>query len=67
VTNHWLVTQDGTALPVPSSGTVELACPFNPTVVAAIALPHKFPHDVPLKITLDGDGRVHLVTCQPRA
>lgn len=65
VTSHWLVTQDGTALPVPLNGKVDLACPFNPTPVDATELPHKFPRAMRLKITLDAHGSAHLVTCQP--
>jgi hypothetical protein len=67
VTSCWLVTQDGTALPVPSSGKVELACPFNPTPIDATELPSEFPRAMRLKITLDAHGSVHLVTCQPSA
>lgn len=66
VTSQWLVTQDGTALPVPLDGVVEVACPFNATAVKATELPRKIPHDMPLKTTLDAHGRLHLVTCQPR-
>jgi len=68
VTSRWVVTQDGTAMPVRRDGKVQLACPsFNPTRIAATALQHKAPHGTVLNITLDAQGNVQQVTCQPSA
>jgi hypothetical protein len=66
VSTRWLVTRDGTAIPMPPDGKVRLGCPFHPTPVVVTDLPHKIPDGMPLKITMDAHGRVDLVTCQPR-
>jgi hypothetical protein len=71
VTRRWLVTNDGTALPLPPDGKVRLECmfpraPSTPTtdVVAATAIPSKVRKGVMLDINLDTRGRVVSVVCR---
>jgi hypothetical protein len=71
VTKRWLVTQDGTALPLPANGKVRLECmfphdPSTPTTVVlpATAVQTKVRKGVMLDINLDTDGRVVSVVCK---
>ena len=74
VTTRWIVTDDGTALPLPPDGKVRLECMFprdasTPTtiVLAASAVPSKVRKGVMLDIDLDTHGRVQSVICRFRA
>jgi hypothetical protein len=71
VDSHWLVTQDGTAIPIRPSGKVEFRCMFprhstTPTtaILTATRVPDELPNGVEVEIMLDDEARVQNVTCQ---